>query len=63
MVESLSEKIDGTVANPAGKHLKKVNEDCPKLDTDRAEVVLSVIAKSLYFTKRTRPDVEPTMAF
>ena len=62
MVEDLSEKIEEMVIS-SKRHIYKVNEDCIKLEGRRAEVFHSVSAKALYFTKRTRPDVELTVVF
>jgi hypothetical protein len=48
---------------PAPENLFTVNEDCEKLPEDMAADFHSVIAKTLYVTKRARPDTCLSVAF
>ena len=62
MVEDLGEKIEEMVT-PSNRYLYEVNEDCIKLEGKKAEAFHSVSVKALYFMKRTRSDIEPTVVF
>jgi len=44
-------------------HLWNVNENAEKLDKEKADLFHSVVAKLLYITKRSRPDIETAVAF
>ena len=50
-----------TTAAPANLFL--VNEDCEKLDSKMAKVFHNLVAKTLYTTKRARPDTCTAIAF
>ena len=62
LLEDLSE-FDGTADTPATKHLFRVRSDSPPLSEERRERFHSVMAKILYLSKRTRPDLLVAVAF
>jgi hypothetical protein len=55
--------MKGTSVSPAAGHLFDVNPDCDKLDEQTATLYHHLTAKLLYLSKRTRPDLQPTVAF
>ena len=46
----------GTKSSAAPENLFKVDEDCENLSPDKAKVFHNLVAKTLYTTKRERPD-------
>ena len=62
-IDSFAEDIDGCVTSPTPKHLFQVNDGCPKLNNEKADIFHSVTAKLLYLEKRARPDIETVVAF
>ena len=48
---------------PGAPHLWEVNDNSEVLDTEKAKIFHSVAAKLLYVTKRTRPEIEPKVAY
>jgi hypothetical protein len=48
---------------PAPDNLFKVNEDCDKLPDEMAADFHTIVAKTLYVTKRARPDTCLSIAF
>ena len=48
---------------PAAAHLLEVRDDVEKLDGDKAEEFHHVVAKGLFVSKRSRDDIQPTIAF
>ncbi len=53
----------GTKATSAPANLFKIDEDCEKLTTKRATEFHNLVAKTLYATKRARPDTCTAVAF
>jgi len=51
------------VTTPAAKHLFTVNNKTPKLSTELSDEFHTQVAKALFLTKRTRPDLQPTVPF
>ena len=51
------------VTSPCARHCCKVNEKAEKLNEEQADLFHSIVAKLLHVTKRSRPDIEPTIAF
>ncbi len=47
----------------APENLFVINEECNKLTTSQREVFHSCVAKALYFAKRARPDILPSISF
>ena len=56
-------KGDGTKSDAAPDNLFKVNEDCEKLRSNKAVEFHNLVAKTLYATKRARPDTCTAIAF
>jgi hypothetical protein len=46
----------GTTSSASPKSFLKVDESCEKLKQDKAVEFLNLVAKTLYATKRSRPD-------
>ena len=57
------EPLDKPVKTSPGENLLNVNADCPKLDTARAQLFHSIIARNLFSSKRSREDILATTAF
>jgi hypothetical protein len=53
----------GTKSSAAPDNLFKIDEDCEKLPHDQAVVFHNLVAKTLYATKRARPDTCTAIAF
>jgi len=53
----------GHKKSAAPENLFVVNEDCEKLSVDRAVTFHKITAKTLYVTKRARPDTSTSVAF
>ena len=53
----------GTKTSAAPENLFKVNEDCVKLQPSKAVEFHNLVAKTLYATKRARPDTCTSIAF
>ena len=51
------------VKTPGAPHLWKVNENAERLDTEKANIFHSVVAKLFYVPKQTRPDKEPEVEY
>ena len=64
MVEDFPEELDGRNAQyPWSEGLFKVDSKSPDLSTDKAEDFHTFVAKTLFVTKRGRPDVQPAVSF
>ena len=57
------EKLNRQRVCPAGAHLFEVNEKCNRLNKEQGEIFHSSVATLLFVGKRSRPDIEPTVAF
>jgi hypothetical protein len=53
----------GTKSSAAPDNLFMVNEDCNKLPSEKAVQFHNMVAKTLYATKRARPDTCTSIAF
>jgi hypothetical protein len=53
----------GTKLSAASENLFKVDKDCEKLPTDKTVEFHNLVAKTLYATKRARPDTCMAIAF
>jgi hypothetical protein len=53
----------GSAKTPAANHLFDTNDKAEKLDEDKAEIFHHLVAKLLYLSKRTRPDLLLAVAF
>ena len=49
--------------NLGALHLWEVNENVERLDIEKVKIFHSLAAKMLYVMKRTRPDIEPEVAY
>jgi Reverse transcriptase (RNA-dependent DNA polymerase) len=65
MLEECPEELlkAGAAKTPAASHLFEINEKATKLDDKKAEIFHHLVAKLLYLSKRTRPDLLLTVAF
>ena len=48
---------------PAAEHLFQIDPDAVPLDKEKADVFHTTVAKLLFLTMRTRPDLQPTVPF
>ena len=55
--------MGGVAASSAGNHIFNVNPKAPKLNEEKAEIFHHLVAKLLYLSKRTRPDIQLPVAF
>ena len=55
--------IPAEVVLPAAKHLFEVDEKAEQLDLAKSKVFHSIVMKLVYIMKRSRPDLEPSIAF
>jgi hypothetical protein len=62
-LESFPSRCGYKVTSPCSPHLWNVNENAERLSKEQSELFHSTTAKLLYMTKRTRPDIEPAVAF
>ena len=51
------------VKTPGAPHLWEVNDNSERLDIEKAKIFHSVAAKIFYVTMRTRPNIEPEVAY
>ena len=56
-------KATGTKSSAAPENLFVVNEECEKLSTDKSVQFHNLVAKTLYATKRARPDTCTAVVF
>ena len=56
-------KATGTKSSAAPENLFVVNEECEKLSTDKSVQFHNLVAKTLYATKKARPDTCTAVAF
>ena len=52
-----------TASTPAAEHIFRVNNDSPKLPKERLTIFHHFVAKCLFVTKRSRPDIAVAVAF
>ena len=53
----------GAATTPAASHLFQINENCTKLDPEKADLFHHLVAKLLYLAKRSRPDILTATSF
>ena len=63
MVNEYPDELHGKSKTPANEKLFKVNENSKKLDTKKAETFHTMVAKGLFLSKRSRPDIQIAIAF
>ena len=56
-------KATRKVSSPAAEHLFNINPEATKLDKTTSEDFHTTVAKLLFLSKRTRPDLQPTVPF
>ena len=56
-------KAGSTATTPAANHISNINQKAIKLDKEKAEIFHHLVAKLLYLSKRTRPDIQFPDAF
>ena len=62
-IEMFPETISRTVTSPAVGHLFEVNPSAKKLTEDKKQIFHTIVARSLFASKRGRPDTLPTVGF
>ena len=62
-LNKFGETCDNHVSSPCANHLWDVNENAEKLSKEKSDLFHSIVAKLLYITKRSRPDIETAVAF
>ena len=63
MLKTLPEDMSGESSTPAGNHLFTVNPDAIQLSASESEEYHHHVAKLLFLSKRTRPDIQTALAF
>jgi hypothetical protein len=53
----------GTATTPAANHTSNINPNATKLDKEKAEIFHHLVAKLLYLSKRTWPNIQFPVAF
>ena len=53
----------GIATTPAANHISNINPKAVKLDKEKSEIFHHLVAKLLYLSKRTRPDIQFPVAF
>lgn len=61
--EKVQSKWRKTKTSATLKNLFKVDNDCTKLNLEKATAFHNIVAKALYITKQVRPDIFVTIAF
>ena len=51
------------VSSPATKKMFDISEDTKQLYAKKSELFHTIVAKSLYMSKRSRPDLDTVVAF
>ena len=63
MLDELPDDKGGENVTPASNYLFEVDDKCQKLNAETADLFHHNTAKLLFLCKRTRPDVQPAVAF
>ena len=61
--DAIEKKGGGTKTSAAPLNLFRVDDDCDKLGPEKAQMFHTLVAKTLYATKRARPDTCTAIAF
>lgn len=59
----VDEDLSASVSSPATKRLFEISETADKLSEEKSALFHSIVAKLLYLTKRSRPDIETAVSF
>jgi len=62
-IDWFQEDISQSGSTPANKNLFTIEHDSLELSNEKSDKFHSIVAKLLYISKRTRPDIKPTVAF
>ena len=62
-IEQFKEDVSTPAHTPASKGLFDVDVKSPKLDTYKADIFHSIVAKLLYISSRARTDISTTIVF
>ena len=63
MIDEYPDEVQGKSKTPANEKLFKVNDRSNKLSKEKAELFHTMVAKGLFLSKRSRPDIQMTIAF
>ena len=63
MLAELPSDMNGVSTTPAALHLFNINNGAEKLDEDKAQLFHHLVAKLLYLSRRSRQDIQTTVAF
>ena len=62
-ISMVDEQLDVNVSSLANKKVYEISEDAEQLGTKKSELFHTIVANLLYTCKRSRPDIEHTVAF
>jgi hypothetical protein len=63
VLNDVPESMSGTAATPAANHLFEINPNTEKLNSSDSELFHHITAQLLYLCKRSRPDIQTSIAF
>ena len=63
MADNFTGKLKEKVTTPAAEHLLKADENCKRLNEQRAKEFHDVVAQGSCVSKQSRADAHPTLAF
>ena len=63
MADDSTRKLKEKATAPVAEHLLKVDENCKKLERQRAKEFHNMVAQRLHVIKQSRADIQPAMAF
>lgn len=63
ILANLPDEMLGVAMSPAANHLFTVNPYCTKLPTNQADYFHHVVAKLLFLSQQSCPDIQPAVAF
>ena len=59
----LGKKLENSASSSANKKLFTSDDDDQQLNDEKSELFHSIVAKLFFICHRTRPDIEPTVAY
>ena len=62
-IDKFPEEMTKTIKTPAVNHLFKVDDTCVKLCKRDKTIFHRLVSKLLFLSKRTRPNIHPTIVF
>ena len=63
IIDEAPSDMDGSAVTPASSNLFQVDEECEKLDPETANLFHRKVTRLLFAAKRSRPDLQITIAF